>query len=205
VQPTTTNGGAPVGAGTISVTDLGVSVDDLLFDPVAGYPSDAVGDWTPGDALVAKAHGGTVGAFKGSVTAPGPLADLNPPYDAFSGAPVPLGQGLVLSWTPAGADKVSVLFPAASGGTVTCTVADSAGKMTIPASMLAYAQTGSAVSFDFERQTVVQAAASNATVAVVASYNEIGTAVFGGCGDTGWPCQSNAECCSASCTVGTCD
>jgi hypothetical protein len=196
---------APIGAGTIAVTDIGVSLDNLIFDPVVGYPSDAVSDWVPGDVLAAKAPGGTVGAFKGSVTAPGPLANLNPPYDTVSDGPVPLGQDLVLSWTPAGAGNVSVIFVAASGGLVTCTVPDTAGTMTIPASMLGYAQTGVVVSFDLQRQTVVQVSASNAKVALQASYYELGTALFGGCGNSGWPCQTGATCCSSSCTGGTCD
>jgi hypothetical protein len=195
----------PIGAGTISVTDTGVSIDNLLFDPTNGYPSDTVNGWFPGDVLTVSAAGGTVKPFGGTVTAPAALANLSPPYDSVTTGPVPLGQDLVLHWTPAGADRVSVLFPAAAGvGVVICTVPDSAGTMTIPASMLDYGDTTALSEFDFERQTVATVSAPNATVSLETSYYLVGTALFGGCGASGWPCQGASTCCSLSCTSGAC-
>jgi hypothetical protein len=93
--------------------------------------------WLPGDLLGVAVHGGGVDGFRGSVVAPPPLADLAPAFG--SSIDVSLSSDLNVTWTKDGDPCSRTVFSLDDGDVagIICTVDDSAGGVTVPASLLA--------------------------------------------------------------------
>jgi hypothetical protein len=134
-------------AGTLTIDDGTAAIATLTYDSTEQiYQSDSTQDgqstavWAPGDTLDVTASGAAFPAFTGSVKAPLSFTGVTPAFADESMLTVPT-SGLTVSWTPAGdSSQVKLLLGVdanLNSTSVSCTVADSAGKIVVPASLLA--------------------------------------------------------------------
>jgi hypothetical protein len=177
-----TDAGIPTmeSAGTITVSDGKGTLATMSFPSyVASNASDPKLTWAAGTMLTVTATGGTVGAFTATVTAPGAFAGLTPAFTAP--VAVSLSKDFVVSWT-AGKRPCSKVDLGLSQGTglahVACVVDDSAGTVTVPASLLEMftAKSGSIV---IERIEGTHVLATNADVGIGAFDVETTTTTYG--------------------------
>jgi hypothetical protein len=136
-------------AGTITVqaAHCGPLVATLTFGTDAGgFPEygQSGAPWTSGDAFSVSASGdpSQIHAFAGTLQTPVSFAGLSPAIGpSAENLVLPLDKDLVVSWTPEGrlgetvAFRLSELSPA-SLGSCACYGPDSAGTLTVPASLL---------------------------------------------------------------------
>jgi hypothetical protein len=130
-------------AGTITVTDTSRDAEaaTLSFESPTDYQVAQGFMWSGGDTVSFSAAGATVPAFSGSLvgtTAPTLLS----PTLGVNGFFISASTDLTVTWTPAGPSGATffvVLTPvaAAPGMMVGCVSDDSAGTLTVPASLLA--------------------------------------------------------------------
>ena len=159
----------PASAGTITISD-GTTTLGTLTSPSYVVSNGSVSSftWTPGTVLKITSSGGTIDAFTATVVAPGLLAGVTPSLGAA--LTVSLKSDFVLSWTP-GKQACSEIDFGFSQGTgmahLDCSVADSAGTLTVPAALLGMftATTGTAV---MERIEPRRAITTNAGIGIVA-------------------------------------
>jgi hypothetical protein len=154
----------PVYAGTITVTDGTATLVTLTPPTYAGTATA----WAPGASLKFTAAAGTVDAFSGTVVAPALFAGVSPPLTAA--ITVSLKSDFVLTWTPGkeACSEVNFGFSQGAGKPyIGCVVADAAGTVTVPASLLGMftATTGTAV---LERVEGTHVLATNADVGLAA-------------------------------------
>ncbi len=134
-----------VSAGTLTLGQGSAVLGVLVFD--AGYPilSFAV---HPGELLSVSATGDPAGvaAFEGTLVAPGPFTGLAP-AEAATPLSVPRSQDFTLAWDPGEAGSTVTLLLADSParqaggqsiGEIVCTAEDSAGTLTVPATLLGH-------------------------------------------------------------------
>jgi hypothetical protein len=161
-------------AGTLTVSDGSTMLATIPAPSTAGpYISgselSASVTWAPGDTLKLDGSGGTVDAFTLSVVAPALLTGVSPALTAA--LTVPTSADFVVTWTPSSQSCAQVLFGLSQGTgmpEIGCTVDDSAGTLSVPASLLGMftATTGSASIQRIETAGVLNA---NSVVGVVAS------------------------------------
>jgi len=155
-------------AGNITITDGTSTLATLMSGSyVASSTTDPTLTWLPGAMLKVTASGGTVGAFTATVAAPPYFTGVSPAFNAP--ITVHTSADLVVSWTPSKrpCSKITVgLTQGALQPSAGCVVDDSAGTVTIPASMLGMftATSGTAV---IERVEGTDTLASNAEIGVV--------------------------------------
>jgi hypothetical protein len=136
-----------VSAGTITIDDGAMILATLADDGDAeiAYETDSNLNpaiaWKPGDSLSVSASGGVQPAFSGSITAPADLAGVTPALSLESPVTVSVSTPFVVSWAPS-ADNGSmklVLGTESLGNraTIGCTVPESTGQISVPASLLA--------------------------------------------------------------------
>jgi len=143
-----------LGAGVITVKDGANTLATLPYDAddagQGDYEIDSNGtpslSWASGDTLSATATGGAIPAFSASITAPQDIAGLTPSLSLTTSATISTSSTLVVSWTPSSDDGQYVLVLAndtKAGATASCAVAESAGSVSVPASILQQLGTGS--------------------------------------------------------------
>jgi hypothetical protein len=149
-----------VSAGVLSFSDVGhviatVAPRGTNYGPVYNPPNTML-TWSPGDTIEVSGAGDTVHAFAGTVVAPKPVMNFVPP---FSSTPMTISRtsDLTMTWTPA-PGFVSLNIQASPPGmpltptTISCTTGDpDTGTITIPASLLAMIDAGSAGSLNVSR------------------------------------------------------
>jgi hypothetical protein len=126
--------------GTSTLATLDYQGDDAgMGDYEIDSNTDATLTWAAGDALSVSATGGEIPAFSASITAPQDVAGLMPALSLTSTTTVSTSAPFVLSWTPSsdtGAQMSLVIGGFSGGGTASCTAADSAGSIAVPAAIL---------------------------------------------------------------------
>jgi hypothetical protein len=160
---------SPASAGAITITD-GTSTLATLMPPgyTASNATDATLTWTGGTTLSITAAGATVDAFSTSIVAPGQVAGLSPALT--SAITVPKSSDFVVSWTPGKRACLEISFGLTQGTGlphIGCAVDDSAGTLTVPASLLGMftATSGTAVLERIEGKHVLS---SNADIGIAA-------------------------------------
>ncbi len=133
-----------VDGGAITIT--GGAVSPIHLTPATSMIGTTYSDGLTGNETLfttgamihfASAGGSSIPAFSGQVAAPAPITITQPAdFDSMSTLPA------TFSWTSTGATRVNVAIGAysqAAGGTgqIGCEVADSAGTITVPASLMA--------------------------------------------------------------------
>jgi hypothetical protein len=133
-------------AGNVTVLGTSVSPITLVPQPFAqGHYYDAGIDWlqvsdlfAPGATIsFSNAGGAGIPAVSGSVVAPSPIQILQPAnFDSLTSIPL---SALTIAWVPGNATSATVVVMTHAGSisqSITCTVPDSAGSLTIPASLM---------------------------------------------------------------------
>jgi hypothetical protein len=127
-----------VSAGTLDITDNGLSIQAMPYVP-GGYATYSTPQalWFASDALGAIAPGDTIPAFSSVVTAPEVLAGVVPAQG--STAQVSVSAPWTVTWTAGAAgSKVAASVLTSGDGHIVCVADDSAGTMTVPASLLGH-------------------------------------------------------------------
>ncbi len=141
---------ATVGVGTVTATDTTTSTSKALTQ-AAGLAGPAYGAttfaWSAGDALSIVGGPGDAGfpMFTVTGTAPATLTATSPAALATGGTvTASKAAGLTVTWTPASppATFVYLGLGAGTGGQMNCYVADSAGTLTVPSTVLAQVPNG---------------------------------------------------------------
>jgi hypothetical protein len=128
----------PASAGAITIAD-GTTTLATLTPPAysASSATDSTLTWTGGTTLDITAAGATVDAFTASIVAPAQVAGLSPALT--SAITVPKSSDFVVSWTPGKLACLKISFGLTQGTGlpyISCAVDDSAGTLTVPASLL---------------------------------------------------------------------
>jgi hypothetical protein len=127
-----------VSAGTLDITNNGLSIQSMPYAP-GGYATYSTPQalWFASDSLGAIAPGDTIPAFSSIVTAPEVLAGVVPAQG--STAQVSVSAPWTVTWTAGSAgSKVSATLLTTGDGYIVCAADDSAGTMTVPASLLGH-------------------------------------------------------------------
>jgi hypothetical protein len=183
--PPSSTGGVPtlVSAGGITVVDSGATIGTLTF--TSGYyilsgPTSTF-TWKPGDSLTVSAAGATVDSFSETVTAPGTISGLNPTLSTTP-TDITLSSNWSLSWTPdaRGGETMIVALTdeTVANGEISCSVQDSAGTVTLPATLLGNFTPGHMARLIATRLSVVHPNDSNTQVNLVAGVEVGGSAKF---------------------------
>ncbi len=185
-QAMATSGSTPrtsVSAGTVAFTDSGAGIGHVAYG-TTGYPpltstATPTFTWLPGDTLGVRNGGATVDKFAGTVVAPQAVTGLVPALSATA-VSIPRGRDLAVSWTASGDTQLSFAISDSLVGAVTCTVADSAGTLTVPAALLGHFGAGDTGAIVVTRQNAANPplSASNATVNFVATFTKFGAVTF---------------------------
>jgi hypothetical protein len=186
--PATSSSGGSLttyGAGTITVTDSGSTIDSLTYSGGLYVPSTTAPVWNPGDSLTVSASGATVDAFTATVKAPGILAGLAPALSFTSAISIPLASNWSIAWTPDTASGENVILSIsaitsaeASAGDITCTVPDSAGTVSVPSALLGNFATGEKATVILTRYAGANATDANAVVHVLVNVEAGGSAML---------------------------
>jgi hypothetical protein len=182
------DGGATVtavGAGTISIEDGTTAIANMTPGTNNGYGIASTNNpsvnWKAGDTLAVSASGDTVQAFSGNLTTVDDFAGVTPALSTTA-VTVPIASNLTISWTAGNGTNVHVLIAAAKGtagdGTITCTVADSAGTVSVPSALLGKLTTGDNGLISLTRTTVTTVSGPNASVGLGATSSTSGLAKF---------------------------
>jgi len=161
-------------AGTLTVEDGTTSLATLTFSD-AGYPSissfSSPLSRNAGDSFSVSAPGGTVGAFNGSVTAPGTLSGVSPILSISAPPTVQISSDLAVSWatdsTPG--ELVGVALFHGTKGSIFCSTTDSSGQVIVASSLLAHFAAGDGLGFEIARTGVTTPSCANASVELNAS------------------------------------
>jgi hypothetical protein len=131
--------------GTTTLGTLDYMADDAgMGDYEIDSNTDPALTWAAGDTLSASATGGAIPAFSASITAPQSIAGVTPALSLTSSATVSTSTPFVLSWTPSSdtGAQMNLVIGGFTGGTASCTAADSAGSVTVPVAILQKFGTG---------------------------------------------------------------
>lgn len=178
---------ALVSAGTITFKDGTSTLANMNPGTNGAYgitsgASNPTVKWTQGDTLAVSAAGATVDAFTGNLVTVVDLAGVTPVLSLKTATTVPITSPLVVSWTPGTATTVRVTLIAAKGtvedGSISCSVNDSAGTVTVPTAFLSKLTTGDTGVISLTRQAVSQATGNNVSVQLVSASTTTGIAKF---------------------------
>jgi hypothetical protein len=183
---TSSSGGLPTAysAGTITVADGSTTIGTLPFASGAYAVLDSATTpaftWNPGDSLTVSAPGATIDSFNATVKAPGLIAGLTP---SFTAPAITLASDWTVTWTPDTQSGETMIVTVTSQGTpakgeVSCTVADSAATVTVPAALLGNLTGATKASVIAVRYGGANATDSNATIHVLAQVEVGGTATL---------------------------
>ena len=171
-----------VSAGTIALTDGTSALANMSPGSNGAYGISSSDNpsvkWTPGDTLAIAASGAVIDAFTGNLVTVTDFAGLVPALSLKTATTVPLADPLVISWTASTATTVRLLMIAAKSGAISCSVADSAGTLTVPTALLSKLTTNDTGLISLTRQLVTPATVTNATVQLVSTSTTTGTAKF---------------------------
>ncbi len=176
-----TDGGATetaASAGTITIKDGNANVAAL--NPLTGGGYGITGNgtnnpsvtWKPGDVLSISASGGTVEAFTGSLTTVDDFAGVTPTLSTTA-TTVPLASDLTISWTVGNGANVTTLL-AVKSGTITCQVNDSAGTVSVPATLLGKLTTAQEGVLTLSRSGSTKVTGPNASVTLIGTTSSGG-------------------------------
>jgi len=134
--------------------------------------------WSAGAMLSASATGAAIPAFSADITAPQDIAGLSPALSLTSPVSVPTSSPFVLSWNPSsdGAQMVLVIG-GDTGTTASCTVAESAGSVSVPASILQKIGAGGGT-MSVNKTVSKPVAVTGATVTIQASAPQVAGSVM---------------------------
>jgi hypothetical protein len=168
-----------VSAGTMTLLDNGAALVTLPYGAQGYDANDAAlsGSWSAGDVLSVSAPGATASAFSGEVGAPADLALVGQALTAT----VSVSADWTVRWTPgtkAGAQIVADLLSSADGD-IKCIVDDSAGAVTLPASLLGKVKSTDTGTLLIARVVDTTASAANATFEIAAFSGVDVTVTFG--------------------------
>ncbi len=188
-------GGAPftaASAGAISMANATTAFSYPTLTPDDGGSyfgfSWTSPDWMEGDRLEASSVGGQVEPFALSVLAPAPIQGISPAWSRSTSLSIPRGVDFTVRWTPGkvsgatmallmGAQEPTGANPAVRGA-ILCEVPDSAGSLTVAASLLSRFSAGD-LCFVCGLTRAVRAQVSSASAQV-----ELRVSVLGGGGAT---------------------
>jgi hypothetical protein len=178
----------PVSAGLLTVTDGITPVATLHFDTgTNSYPLVMMANpWGAGDTLTWTADGEVAGTFTGTVTAPGTIQGLNPDPGANPlGVTIPRSADLTILWTPDALVTsakmrvdLSVGMPVEFSTLIRCEVADSAGSLVVPMSLLSQLPQMSTGYILYQRRNQVMTNGRNVGVSLLAQSTAYGAANF---------------------------
>ncbi len=181
-------GGPGVSGGILTATDGITPVGTLTYDVgTNGYPPVTGADpWGAGDTLTWMGDGEVAGAFQGSVTAPSLLLGLNPDPGANPlGVTIHRNADLTVSWAPDAIVTtasmeldVSVGMPAEFATLIVCKVADSAGSLVVPTSLLSSLPQNASGYILYQRRNVAVSQGHNVSVNLVAASTAYAAATF---------------------------
>jgi hypothetical protein len=174
-------------AGVITVDDGSKTIATLNFSATGeSYEADSQTDsslkWSPGDALGVSAAGETIPAFSGSIAAPKDIAGVAPALSFGAPTAISTGKDFVLSWTPSSDDgqmKLVLGNEKNTYKTVSCTVAEGAGSVSVASSLLQKLGAGGGTA-GLTKTVSKSVAVSGAQVSIMASAPQVaGTVTFG--------------------------
>jgi hypothetical protein len=181
--PPSSTGGTPtpVSAGKITLADNGATIGTMDFSPgyVLSSETTSTLTWAPGDSLNVSAAGATVDAFEGTVTAPGLISGVNPSLS--STITIPLASDWSISWTPdtlSGDLMIVNLLDRTLNNAITCSVQDSVGTVTFPATLLANFNTADTGRVALSRSASTAPSVGNADVEILVGVDVAGPATF---------------------------
>ena len=184
--PTGSSGSIPTAysAGTVTIADGSATIGTDAFSggayAVLSSATTTSFTWNPGDSLMVSAPGATIDTFSATVKAPSLIAGLTP---SFTSPTITLASDWTVTWTPdsqSGETMYVAVTPqgSPSKGEVSCSVADSAGTVTVPSALFANFTGATTASVIVIRGGGVNATDSNATVHVLAQVEVGGTATL---------------------------
>jgi hypothetical protein len=157
-------------AGALTISDGATALTTLMSpDYATNSMLTPALTWAPGDTLNVVAKGDTVDAFTATIVAPALLAGLSPAFTTAT-LDVSLSKDYVVSWKPGTESCSEVTFGLNQGTglpTIGCVADDSAGTLTVPASLLGML-TGTTGTATIERVEPLVVLATNAGIKVVA-------------------------------------
>jgi hypothetical protein len=140
--------------------------------------------WNGGDLIAISGSGDVVPAFSGQVTAVEDLAGVMPALSLMSPITISLSADFVLTWTPGTSTGVRALvgLTASHGSTkdltIQCAGMDSAGKLTVPKSLLSSIPQSDSGLVILARYTLLAAVGDNASVSMGSDTHAFGIAQF---------------------------
>jgi hypothetical protein len=176
------------GAGTITVKDGASTISTMMPDAKSTYSDSSSTNaglaWNGGDVVAISGSGDVVHAFSGQVTAVEDIAGVMPPLSLTSPITLSLSADFVVSWTPsAGSGVQAMVALTASHGatkdvTIQCTGMDSAGKLTVPKSLLSSIPQSDSGLVGLARFVSSTAVGDNVSVSIVSDTHAFGIAQF---------------------------
>jgi hypothetical protein len=134
-----------LGAGTLTFKDDAKTLATVMYSSTVGaYDVSSVTQpslaWASGDTLSVAASGGAIPAFSASIAAPSAITGVTPALSLEKTFNTSDSGPFVIHWTPSADDGTMSLVLGydveAHPGTVGCTAAESAGTITVPASVM---------------------------------------------------------------------
>jgi hypothetical protein len=183
-------GAAPMaaGAGTITVKDGASTISTMMPDAKSNYSDSSSTNaglvWNGGDVVAISGSGDVVHAFSGQVTAVQDIAGVMPALSLTSPITLSLSADFVVSWTPGAGSGVEamVALTASHGATkdvaIQCTGMDSAGKLTVPKSLLSSIPQSDSGLVGLARYASSTAVGDNVSVSIVSDTHAFGIAQF---------------------------
>jgi hypothetical protein len=134
-----------LGAGTLTFNDDAKTLATLTYSQSVGaYDTSSVTKpslaWAAGDTLSVSATGGAIPAFSASIQVPEPITGVSPAFSLEKDINVAPSGAFVIHWTPAADDGTMSMVLGydveSHPGTIGCTAPQSAGTITVPASVM---------------------------------------------------------------------
>jgi hypothetical protein len=149
-----TDGGTHEAAGNLTLLNLRTNDGGAMIQ--TGAPIDYVAfsvPWVGGDSLKVTGTGGAFPAFSVTMQQPDDLAGLTPNPQGAA-VHVSRSSALTATWTPSASPSgVGMVFSLSSdAGVILCLSEDSAGSVTVPASLLGNFANGAKGSVVFQRE-----------------------------------------------------
>jgi hypothetical protein len=177
-----------VSAGTLTVTDGTTPVATLNFNTgTNAYPLVMQANpWGAGDTLTWTGDGEVAGTFTGSITAPSAILGPNPDPGANPlGVTIPRNADLMILWTSDALVTsatmrvdLSVGMPVQFSTLIRCEVADSAGSVVVPMSLLSQLPQNSTGYILYQRRNQVMTNGRNVGVSLLVQSTAYGAANF---------------------------
>lgn len=146
----------------------GMPALSLVGNLQSGYALQSATLWTPGDVLRVTASGAAVQSFAGSLQTVAPLEGVAPPSLTAPATTTAIdrSQDFSIQWTSGfvAGDQVMLWFETTASWIIACTVADAAGNLSVPSSLLQNVAAGDSAIMNLDRFSTTVVTANNATV-----------------------------------------